>query len=807
MALLNYLMNPRPRTSAPRPKPRASRFRWRQVMGNFPFLAGLCIVLALLLLALGGPRLARENPYLAGQRSVRYEDGQFIVPPFPPSPEFPLGTDQWGRDILSLLLYGARNTLTTALFVTMTHLLLGFSLGAMAGWNEGKWIDRTVMGIVEVLASLPLLLVGMMLIFALDIRRGLPVFIVALCLVGWGEMAQHVRAEFVSLRQRPFVEGARAIGLNGLGIAIRHILPNMLPSLIAITFLDMGAVLTLMGELGFVDVFIGGGVQVEDMEFRTVTIPDIPEWGAMLAGARRYARSFPWVTFWPALAFFVAVVGFNLLGEGLRRIIEEAGVNTAALLSKWMLIGMAAISLVTYYIVESISPRASYTDLARVFLEARAMEDLRLLAAMDRGVGTAGAKEAASYIARQFEKAGLQAAGKEGTYFQPITVRLVHPLEPPELAVVDEEGEVLEDFRRWLDFGERIERHGGSGEAEAPLTFIAFSEGQFHPSDFKGLDLRGHIAFYFHDNAPPEFDTEALIRGALGVLVVAENCAPQTQLAPPNEDYMEMPTFPVFFICPAAAERMLASQGLTLQALREEVASLSGEERRWKALELGVRVRMRLRLGDVEEAEIVNVLGLLPGADVALDDELLVICAHYDTPRPEPDSTRFIGANDGASGISLLLEIARAWKEADFKPRRTVLFAAWAGGHLAYSGAHGYLNTLSAFRSLKPVGVIMLGKVGGGGDVLLLEGTGTLPRLLEDSAARMGIHTKQASLTPHPYHEVLMTQASSVLLGWEPVAGLTPFEDTTEGIRAEKLGTVGRAVNLALITASRSPHF
>ena len=120
---------------------REGRFRWRLLTRNPPFVAGMLVVSFLIALALFGPQFANQNPYLSAQRSAEMVNGQLVYPPFPPSAEFPLGSDRWGRDMLSLLLYGARNTLVACLFVTMVRLILGLTLGALAGWRTGAcWI-------------------------------------------------------------------------------------------------------------------------------------------------------------------------------------------------------------------------------------------------------------------------------------------------------------------------------------------------------------------------------------------------------------------------------------------------------------------------------------------------------------------------------------------------------------------------------------------------------------------------------------------------------------------------------------------
>ena len=185
LSKLDKTRNGPSKSIAPGQAPRADeiperRVRLRHVLFNVPMLFGGLVVFALFIGVLFGPVLAPENPYLRGRRILEYRDGAFYSPPFPPSPEHPMGTDELGRDTLSMLLYGTRNTLVAAAFITMSRLALGLILGGVAGWNEDKMSDRVVMGIIQMLSSLPMLLIAMIIILALDVRRGLPVFIIAL---------------------------------------------------------------------------------------------------------------------------------------------------------------------------------------------------------------------------------------------------------------------------------------------------------------------------------------------------------------------------------------------------------------------------------------------------------------------------------------------------------------------------------------------------------------------------------------------------------------------------------------------------
>jgi len=410
---------------------------------NAPLILGAMIVLGLFAVVLFGPLISPENPYLAGRRVSMIIDGEYTTAPFPPMEGLPMGTDAWGRDIFSMLLYGTRNTLVACLFIAMTRILLGSALGMLAGWNEGNLLDRAVMGLVELTTALPTLLTGMILILALGIQGGITIFIVALCFVGWAEIAQYIRSEFMVIRRKPFIEGARVIGLDGLGIAIRHILPNLLPSLVIIAVLEMGAVLMILGELGFIGVFIGGGSWIQIGDTTVANIPDIPEWGAMMAGARQFARSRTWMVFYPALAFFLAVLGFNLLGEGLRRIVQKRGVSTAFILSKRMVLIVAAITLATAYIITHVGPAPSYAGLAQRFDGQAALSHLVALTTPEmegRQAGTPGGEAAAAYVAARFAEYGLEPISPALDFRLPMTTQVVTPTAQPELALLDQAG-------------------------------------------------------------------------------------------------------------------------------------------------------------------------------------------------------------------------------------------------------------------------------------------------------------------------------------------------------------------------------
>lgn len=804
------------------------------VVFNPPLVFGLVVVLGLLMVVLFGPVWAPTNPYIAAQHLVPHYDverGEYISPPLAPSAEFPLGTDRWGNDLLSMLMHGARNTLVACAFVTMARVGLGLALGGIAGWNEGKRSDQAIMGAIGVITSLPTLISSIILIYALGIRKGLPVFILALSAVGWTEIAQYVRSEFIVLRTKPFIEGARSVGLGGVAIAVRHVLPNILPQLLVIASLEMGAVMMLLGELGFVGVYIGGGsriaIETDPFQFEFFTLVEVPEWGAMLADGFRWLRSRPFVVWPPAVAFFISVVGFNALGEGLRRLLEKGSLNTAFLMRKEMLLVVALLTAATVFTIQTTGPAPWFSRVAQAFSGGMALEHIQALTKMEgRGVGQPGAERAAGYIADRFEEYGLEPGWKNNSFRYPLPVQVVRPKEQPILALVDERGNALRQFQHQLDFGFWIEGHGGSGSAQAPLTFVGFralparsggEQGELALwESFKGLDLRDRIVLLVRGNAPAEFGNEALIRGARGVLWIVDEsqgeCRSQTQVLGPES--LRKPHLPTFCIRPWVADALLEADGRSIRDLmQQETGQESGPG--WFAHDLDARARMELALDAPQEIEVPCLLGYKRGSDYDLTGQLVVLMAYYDGLGIDPDGTVYPAANQNASGVGILLELARLWEEQDLDARRSVLFVAWGAGNLESPGMEQFLSLTESYRHLpatapnRPVLLLQLDRVGAGGETLWIH-PGSSKRLAELMAQTMeelgGMATREEALGGNPTAHVGLRRVPSVYLAWAD-SQVPPDQDILDRISPDRLQSIGETLALALTRVLRQTTY
>ncbi len=286
---------------------------------NWPLILGMVIVALVIYLAANGHRLAAQDPLKENFIVQNPATGKFIKPPLPAFllSDFPLGSDQYGRDILSQLLWGVRPTLTLVLLVAALRLVIGTAIGLMSGWSE-KFLGRALDALISAALAAPVLFVALCLIAAVGIKWGVGAFVVGLSATGWAEVARLVREQTRGAKSQPFVESARALGASDGDILLRHILPQILPMLWMLLAFEISSTLLVTAGLGFLGYFTNS-VWIPLGDWSGIRASGKPELGQMLATASQNAQTQPWGMFAAGTMIFMMVLGFNLLGEGLRR--------------------------------------------------------------------------------------------------------------------------------------------------------------------------------------------------------------------------------------------------------------------------------------------------------------------------------------------------------------------------------------------------------------------------------------------------------------------------------------------------------
>ncbi|HEU4953442.1 MAG TPA: ABC transporter permease [Gemmatimonadales bacterium] len=259
------------------------------------FQAGVGLVALVVLAALLAPWLAPFDPTTGDLRNA-YLLG--------PGGRYLLGTDAQGRDVLSRVLYGARLSLSVGLISQAVAATLGVTLGLLSGYY-GRWVDALVMRLADVTLAFPTLL--LLIAVAAAVSPSLPMVFVVIGAVGWAGMARLVRSQVLILKGSEYVVAARALGAPDRWVLLRHLLPNVRNQVIIAATLGIAGAIMAEAALSFV----GLGAQ-----------PPTPSWGAMVADGRDLLRVAPWVSFAPGLAIGFAVLGFNLVGDGLREALD-----------------------------------------------------------------------------------------------------------------------------------------------------------------------------------------------------------------------------------------------------------------------------------------------------------------------------------------------------------------------------------------------------------------------------------------------------------------------------------------------------
>jgi len=233
-----------------------------------------------------------------------YDEMEIINKLTKPNQQHLFGTDRYGRDVFSRVVYGSRIALQVGLIVVLIESFIGISLGLLAGYYGGI-TNRIILFITDLTWSMPPIILALAIITMLG--PSLNNVVISIAVVSWAQFTRIVRAKTQSLKNMPFVEAARAFGENDFNIILRYILPNVMPSIIVITTLALPSAILLTSSLGF----LGLGAQ-----------PPLPDWGVILSNGIPFIRKAPWIAIFPGLAIAYTVLGFNLIGEGLRDILD-----------------------------------------------------------------------------------------------------------------------------------------------------------------------------------------------------------------------------------------------------------------------------------------------------------------------------------------------------------------------------------------------------------------------------------------------------------------------------------------------------
>ncbi|MFQ5578275.1 MAG: M28 family peptidase, partial [Anaerolineae bacterium] len=545
---------------------------------------------------------------------------------------------------------------------------------------------------------------------------------------------------------------------------------------------------------------------------------------------RAFARGYPWTAVYPAAAFFVAVLAFNLFGEGLRRLVQDIGLSFNRLVNRYTLAAAVVLIWGLSWVQSSTGAIAFYKQQAGAFNRAQAVTHLNALTdpALDgRAVGTSGAERAADYIAQKFKEYGLQPGGQKSSYFFEVKRDFFTLTETPRLSF---NGQSLAYRQEFAEIPTNF--FNASDPKRGQLAVLGFGEQVFASAAFTGqrfpravvdLDLSG--------------DTVLILQGGgalpnvlrQGTLYLTRDPADITRrdslsaYSPAAPATIPLQGAPYFFVTEQAANKMLAPAGLSVAELLARQRQLGPDEVEvWRT---GVTAASAMPGRVRQKIPARHVIGYWPGSDPDEDDKLIVVLAQYDGLGVDETGQLYPGANATAGNVAVMLELLRSWQQTGYQPRKTIVFVAYVGEGFDYGQLPSRRPDVERFISAKfgfavaftPEAFVFLNGLGAGaGDDLTLAAGGNLrlAQLFERAGKQVGVKTRRANeeflldVIFGGSQGVVTEDAPNITLQWtgaEATFG-TPA-DTPEAIDPAKLEQSGRLLSLALLIMGREVNY
>ena len=440
-------------------------------------------------------------------------------------------------------------------------------------------------------------------------------------------------------------------------------------------------------------------------------------------------------------------------------------------------------------------PAAAAGDLsalAAAFDPDGALSQIEILAGdtyKGRPSGSEEGWEAGDYLAGQFVRLGLQPAGDEGGFFQTFPVTYTPLTESPVLTVQGADGTFHNSFAAYQDFSPAIGYYSGSGLGGGQVVWV----NKCSQDDFDGLNVVGKIVLC-HAGSIQSIGRNAAENGAAGLLLLTDPLIRPAEYLDANLPVWIPEPVPTFYIYPRVAETLLAGSDVTITdlSLIFEPFELDSSVQMEISAERGMSCPAGGCLGR-------NVLGVIPGRDPAYADQVIILGANYDHLGENPDGTVWPGANDNASGVSVLLEIAHSWREQAYVPRVTMLFVAWDAKEQGSLGAEYYVRH-PRYPFENTITVIQLDKVGAGDGPLQIDGPDGVEEHIRAAAESLGVDVAITNNKSGDHLPFVEAGVPAHLITWAEEDNHVHLPtDTLESVDRERLDSIGQITSLTIL--------
>lgn len=558
---------------------------------NIPLILGSVILLVLLVIMLFPDLFATQSPYTVQHMRFTHVDGTLGIDraPYAPDRQFLLGSDHLGRDIFSYMIYGTGLTISMGLLIAFCEFILAVPLALIAGFDNK--IVKTVMEKTNVLFSaIPALLIAI-IVLNLDYFAGqdkafsILSFIVVLTVVGWARVGVLVLERVEGIMVQPFIKGEVAIGKSSLKIAVQNVIPHLAPEIIVLYFMEVARSLSILMQLGIFAVFVGNLGLVNDPTAGVPINLDIsyePEWASMLSTSRTLLTTAPWAVLFPALAFFISVLGFNLFGEGLRIVMQQQGFRFKTYYKSIM----RSVSIVVAILV--VFATINFKSYTIGFAELDTMPETVF-------VGTDEAALVADQIADRMKTLGIVPI-KENTYMMPYVIGEASMIMKQEMALISDEKTEMFAPNKDFAFVETNDVLETAAVFDArKLDLFTMKAPEMFDKKFVLVDGR----YYSEPAIAAIIDEINFKSAALGVLIIVD-------------DEKDIGNLTV----------------MSSQARRVPVVEITEDIAQQIAADPNVEIRLEASVAPLDN-QGRNVVGILEGDDPTLGEEAIVVGFGY----------------------------------------------------------------------------------------------------------------------------------------------------------------------------------
>ncbi|MFZ5352426.1 MAG: M28 family peptidase [Bacillota bacterium] len=658
---------------------------------NYPLILGVVILLLVLLVSMYPEYFSGADPYSKQRLEFEYVNGEskILTPPVAPCKEYPWGTDHLGRDIRSLIAHGCKTTIGLAFTIAVFRLLIALPL-AIAAAYKNKLAHWVIKQFNVLFSAFPLLILVLLLTnirFIAEISESTwGAIAVLLIILGWSKMAYLLMQKVKEVLDQDFIEGEVAVGKNRLEIALQNIIPHIIPSIIVQFFLEVAIVLLTLSQIGVFSIVLGGGYFV-GLYADHLNVPADFDWASMLSLAYIYVSTGKfWIVFYPALAFAVSIIGFNLFGEGLRIEFDKRNSKVIsfirripALISPVRFIyeiknineykplvikkiAVIALLLLVMFFPEPRNPYRFEEELAFKYIDEITGEKYE-----GRVAGSEENRILAEFLASKLKEYGVEPY--EGSYIHEYEIEESFNFYDSELSIVSDNSEdIVLDYRN-----DYIVTTPMTVEGTYDLEYVTHKQlYTTHVNPEEASRLRE--CFLLIDMRGINQTEYIAIRNRLTWYVRPQGVVLIEDWLSRNDDYKYPRVNKVF---------------------RDSHVILVSSNKGNELLELeNPKIHVKAKANIYQYAAGTNVIGIIKGTDSEASNERIVIGSSMDYIGDDADN-RYPGAT-ASGGMAIELELARVIKESGRRPKKDIIIAFWDGTYSSDRGSRNFVFNMKS---------------------------------------------------------------------------------------------------------------